>query len=55
MKILCNDDSPFEFGCKSGIKFSIKIEIPNAIGMHCVIHWQVLAARFLPSGFKQNT
>jgi hypothetical protein len=42
------------FGCRSGFKFSIKTEVPNATGMHCVIHWQELAAIILPSGFKKT-
>jgi len=53
-KSLCNDDSPFEFGCMPGFKFSIKTEVPNAIVMHSVRHWQVLTRRGLPSGFKKK-
>jgi hypothetical protein len=41
-------------GCKSGFQALIKIVALNAIGTHCVIHRQVLAAKTLPSGLKQS-
>jgi hypothetical protein len=40
-------------GCRSGFQALIKNVAPNAIGTHCVIHRQVLAAKTLPSGLKQ--
>jgi hypothetical protein len=40
-------------GCRSIFHALIKTFAPNAIGIHCVIHRQVLAAKTLPSGLKQ--
>jgi hypothetical protein len=40
-------------GCRSGFQALIKTVAPNAIGTHCVIHRQVLAAKTLPPGLKQ--
>jgi hypothetical protein len=40
-------------GCRSGFQALIKTVAPNAIGTHCVINRQVLAAKTLPSDLKQ--
>jgi hypothetical protein len=50
---VCTDGAPAMLGCRSGFQALIKTVAPNAIGTHCVIHSQVLAAKTLPSGLKQ--
>jgi hypothetical protein len=40
-------------GCRSGFQALIETVAPNAIGTHCVIHRQVLAAKTLPVCSKQ--
>jgi hypothetical protein len=48
---VCTDGAPAMLGCTSGFQALIKTIAANAIGTHCVIHRQVLAAKILPSGF----
>jgi hypothetical protein len=50
---VCTDGAPAMLGCRSGFQALIKTVTPNAIGTHCVIHRQVLAAETLPSSLKQ--
>jgi hypothetical protein len=51
--VVCTDGAPAVLGCRSGFQALIKTVAPNAIGTHCVIHRQVLAAKTLLSSLKQ--
>ena len=45
---VCTDRAPAMLGSRSGFVTKIKQKSPSAVGTHCVIHREVLAARTLP-------
>ena len=40
-------------GCKSGFQSLVKNVSPEVVGIHCMIHRQVLATKTLPEPFKE--
>jgi hypothetical protein len=51
---LCTDTATSMFGCRLQIQVLTKTVAPNATGTHCVIYWEMLAARTLPSGLNRS-
>ena len=49
---ICTDGAPSMLGCKSGFQQLVKKVSPQAIGVHCMIHRQVLASKTLPIALK---
>jgi zinc finger BED domain-containing protein 5/7/8/9 len=49
---ICTDGAPAMLGCRSGFQQLMKKESPQMVGIHCMIHRQVLAARTLPTCLK---
>ena len=45
---VCTDGAPAMLGSRSGFVTKIKQKSPSAVGTHCVIHREALAARTLP-------
>ena len=45
---VCTDEAPAMLGSRSGFVTKIKQKSPSAVGTHCVIHREALAARTLP-------
>ena len=46
--VVCTDGAPSMLGSKSGFQQMVKNVSPQAIGVHCIIHRQVLASKSLP-------
>ena len=45
---VCTDGAPAMLGCRSGFQQRVKLMSPKMIGVHCMIHRQVLASKTLP-------
>ncbi|XP_061481490.1 ribosomal RNA processing protein 36 homolog isoform X2 [Rhineura floridana] len=46
---VCTDGAPAMLGAKSGFQTLVRDRSPGIIGIHCLIHWQALASKTLPS------
>ena len=51
---ICTDGAPAMLGCRSGFIARMKRRSPNAVGSHCVIHQEALAAKTSSPGMKDN-
>ena len=51
---ICTDGAPAMLGCRSGFIARMKRRSPNAVGSHCVIHREALAAKTLHPGMKDK-
>ena len=51
---LCTDGAPSMLGSRSGFQQMVKNVSPQAIGVHCIIHRQVLASKSLPKDKKEK-
>jgi len=50
---ICTDGAPSMLGCHSGFQTLVKRKSPEAIGIHCMIHRQVLATKAMPDVLKE--
>ena len=53
-KRICTVGAPTMLGSRSGFVTRIKQKIPNAVGTHCVIHWEARASKTLPASIKDK-
>nr|XP_056706361.1 zinc finger BED domain-containing protein 5-like [Euleptes europaea] len=50
---VCTDGAPVMLGCRSGFQRLVLKESPKVIGIHCMIHRQILAMKTLPQELQE--
>ncbi|KAK1336735.1 LOW QUALITY PROTEIN: hypothetical protein QTO34_002770 [Cnephaeus nilssonii] len=50
---VCTDGALAMLGCRSGFQRLVLNESPKVIRTHCMIHWQILAAKTLPRELQE--